>query len=118
VSVYSSGRRPKASRSETLTSLGPPARGNLTPTFANPDDATACFTRLELRQHQPGNAVVLAFPPMTGSTTEEEKAELRRAKNREYQRKYRAKRTVEQIDRQREHVRRHRAKVAAALPPY
>jgi hypothetical protein len=57
--------------------LGPPARGNLTPAFATPDDATAWFTRLELRQHQPGNAVVLAFPPMTGSTTEEEKTRSR-----------------------------------------
>jgi hypothetical protein len=89
--------------------LGPPARSNLKPSFAKPDDATAWFTRSELRQHHPG-----AFAPMSGSTTEEEKAERRRAKNREYLRKHRAKRTVEQIDRQREHVRRHRAKVAAA----
>jgi hypothetical protein len=69
---------------------------------------------LELRQHQSGNAIVLAFPPITGRATEEEKAERRRAKNREYLRKYRVKRTVEQIERQREHVRRHRAKVADA----
>jgi hypothetical protein len=103
------GRRPKASRSETLAFLGPPARGNLNPTFNNPDDATAWSTRLELRQ------------PPAGAEDEEDEAERRRARNREYLRRHRAKMTDEARAaaraRNREYQRRHLAKKAARLHP-
>jgi hypothetical protein len=109
------GRRPKASRSGTFH--GPPARGDLNPTFANPADATAWYTRMELAQGQgapprprrgrpPKNAVAMT-------------AEELRARQREYNRRHRAKMTDEERAaaraKNREHQRRHLAKKAARL---
>jgi hypothetical protein len=101
--------------------LGPPARGNLKPTFANPDDATAWFTRMELARHPPqGHGAPprprRGRPPKNAVAMT---AEELRARQREYNRRHRAKMTDEERAaarvKNREYQCRHLAKKAARL---
>jgi hypothetical protein len=114
------GRRPKASRSETFH--GPPAQGDLNPTFANPGWCDGLV-------HTNGACVAPApgarrpTPPPARKTPKNAvamTAEDRRARQREYNRRHRAKMTDEEraaaLAKNREYQRRHVAK-KAAMPP-
>jgi hypothetical protein len=112
-----------ASSSGTLlpSFLGPPARGKLKTTFANPDDATAWFTRMELAQHPPqGHGAPTCSrrgrPPKNAVAMT---AEDRRARQRGYNPRHRDRMTDEERAaaraRNREYQRRHLAKKAARL---